>query len=170
MSAQFALLISRLCSRHQCLGWLSTLCHFPWRPSCPTGLYDLPCYIFSILLSCYIIFFFCSSQAVYNEDSSLMYQPGFAYNPYPSMMLEGQIPFSPAYYPQFGMHFSHSEFGVGNDPTSAYMIPFGGYGGGNLSGNQGANSLTYPQAMGILGPYDHDASQVIITLSICLFC
>ncbi|CAF2121127.1 hypothetical protein HID58_009129 [Brassica napus] len=99
-------------------------------------------------------------QVVYNEDSSLMYQPGFAYNPYPSMMLEGQIPFSPAYYPQFGMHFSHSEFGGGNDPTSAYMIPFDGYGGGNLSGNQGANSLTYPQAMGILGPYDHDASQL----------
>ena len=89
-----------------------------------------------------------------------MYQPGFAYNPYPSMMLESPIPISPAYYPQFGMHFSHSEFGGGNDPTSAYMIPFGGYGGGNLSGNQEVNSLTYPQALGILGPYDHNASQV----------
>ncbi|CAH8386403.1 unnamed protein product [Eruca vesicaria subsp. sativa] len=88
-------------------------------------------------------------QVVYGEDSSFMYQPGFAYNPYPSMTLEGQIPFSSAYYPQFG-----------NDPTSAYMIPFGGYGGENLSGYQGANySLTYPQTMGILGPYDHNASQ-----------
>ncbi|KAF8093835.1 hypothetical protein N665_0377s0045 [Sinapis alba] len=108
-------------------------------------------------------------QVVYNEDSSFMYQPGFTFNPYPSMMLDGQIPVSPVYYPQFGapsaMHFTHSEIGGDNfcfDPSSAYMIPFGGYGGGNLSANQGANSLTYPQTMGILGPYDRNASQLTL--------
>lgn len=109
-----------------------------------------------------------------------MYHPGFSYNPYPSIMLEGQIPISSAYYPHFGapsaMHFTQSEIGGDNsrfDPTTGYMIPFGQYGGGNLSGNQGGNSLTspipYPQTMGILGPYDHNASQVK-TLSICLSC
>lgn len=88
------------------------------------------------------------------------------------MMLEGQVPFSPAYYPQFGapspMHFTQPEIGGDNsryDPNSAYMMPFAGYGGGSLSGgNQGGNSLAspipYPQTMGILGPYDHNASQV----------
>jgi hypothetical protein len=104
---------------------------------------------------------------VYNDNSSLMYQyPGYGFNPYPSVMLEGQIPVSPAYYPQpFGapsaMHYLPSDI----DPTSAaYMIPYGQYGGGNYSGNQGDISLTshipYPQTMGILGPYDHNASQV----------
>lgn len=93
-----------------------------------------------------------------------MYHTGYGFNPYPSLMLEGQIPISPAFYPHFGapstMHYTPSDI----DPTSAYMIPFGQYGGGNLSGNQGDNSLTspipYPQTMGILGPYDHNASQV----------
>ncbi|KAJ0246011.1 Evolutionarily conserved C-terminal region 10 [Hirschfeldia incana] len=111
-------------------------------------------------------------QVVYDGSSSFMYQPGFAYNPYqPSMMLEGQVPFSPAYYPQFGapspMHFAQPELGGDNsryDPTSAYMVSFAGYGGGNLSGNQGGNALAspipYPQTMGILGPYDHNASQL----------
>ncbi|KAG2333299.1 hypothetical protein Bca52824_004479 [Brassica carinata] len=103
-------------------------------------------------------------QVVYNEDSSFMYQPGFTFDPYPSMMLDGQIPVSPVYYPQFGapsvMHFTHSEVGGSNDPISAYMFPFGGYGGGNLSVNQEANSLAYPQTMGILGPYDHNVSQL----------
>nr|BAE99621.1 hypothetical protein [Arabidopsis thaliana] len=106
---------------------------------------------------------------VYNDNSSLMYQyPGYGFNPYPSVMLEGQIPVSPAYYPQpFGapsaMHYLPSDI----DPTSAaYMIPYGQYGGGNYSGNQGDISLTshipYPQTMGILGPYDHNASQVAL--------
>lgn len=103
---------------------------------------------------------------MYNENSSFMYHPGFSYNPYQSIMMEGQIPVSTAYFPHFGtpspMHFTPSE--IGGDPASAYMIPFGGYGGGNFSGNQGGNSLTspvpYPQTMGILGPYDHNASQV----------
>ena len=102
----------------------------------------------------------------------MYHQPGFAFNPYPpSMMMEGQVPFSPAYYPQYGapspMHFTQSEIGADNsryDPTSAYMVPFAGYGGGSLSGNQGGNALAspipYPQTMGILGPYDHNASQV----------
>ncbi|CAN8301423.1 unnamed protein product [Cochlearia groenlandica] len=106
-------------------------------------------------------------QVVYNENSSFMYHPGFGFNPYPSVMLEGQIPISPAYYPQYGapsaMHYTPSEIGSDNS-ASAYVIPYGGYGGGNLSGNQGGNSLTtpipYPQTMGILGPYDHSASQV----------
>ncbi|KAJ4871910.1 evolutionarily conserved C-terminal region 10 [Raphanus sativus] len=105
-------------------------------------------------------------QVVYNEDSSLMYQPGFTFYPYPFMMLDDQIPISPAYYPQFGapsaMHSTHSETGGDNfcfDPTSAYMITFDGYGGGNLSASQGTNSLTYyPQTLGILGPYDRNAS------------
>ncbi|CAH8366101.1 unnamed protein product [Eruca vesicaria subsp. sativa] len=103
-------------------------------------------------------------QVVYDGNSSIMYQPGFTFNPYPpSMMMEGQVPISPgAYYPQFGapspMHFTQPE--IGGDPASAYMIPFAGYGGGNLSGNQGANSLPYPQTMGILGPYDQNASQL----------
>ncbi|ESQ42572.1 hypothetical protein EUTSA_v10013273mg [Eutrema salsugineum] len=110
-------------------------------------------------------------QVVYNDNSSFMYQPGFTFNHYPSLMLDGQIPISPAYFPHFGapssMHFNQSEIGGDNsrfDPTTGYMVPFGGYGGGNLSGNQGANSLTssipYPQTMGILGPYDHNASQL----------
>ncbi|XP_013615893.1 PREDICTED: uncharacterized protein LOC106322432 isoform X1 [Brassica oleracea var. oleracea] len=112
-------------------------------------------------------------QVVYDGNSSFMYhQPGFAFNPYPpSMMMEGQVPFSPAYYPQYGapspMHFTQSEIGADNsryDPTSAYMVPFAGYGGGSLSGNQGGNALAspipYPQTMGILGPYDHNASQL----------
>ncbi|KAL0824250.1 hypothetical protein Bca101_047927 [Brassica carinata] len=112
-------------------------------------------------------------QVVYDGNSSFMYhQPGFTFNPYPpSMMMEGQVPFSPAYYPQYGapspMQFTQSEIGADNsryDPTSAYMVPFAGYGGGNLSGNQGGNALAspipYPQTMGILGPYDHNASQL----------
>ncbi|WZY75576.1 hypothetical protein YC2023_021960 [Brassica napus] len=111
-------------------------------------------------------------QVVYDGNSSFMYhQPGFAFNPYQSMMMEGQVPFSPAYYPQYGapspMHFAQAEIGGENsryDPTSAYMVPFAGYGGGNLSGNQGGNALAspipYPQTMGILGPYDHNASQL----------
>lgn len=93
------------------------------------------------------------------------------------MMLDGQIPISPAYYPQFGapsaMHSTHSETGGDNfcfDPSSAYMIPFEGYRGGNLSASQGTNSLTYyPQTLGILGPYDRNASSQVITLSIFLF-
>ncbi|XP_020872022.1 uncharacterized protein LOC9300630 isoform X1 [Arabidopsis lyrata subsp. lyrata] len=102
---------------------------------------------------------------VYNDNSSLVYQyPDYGFNPYPSIMLEGQIPVSPAYYPPYGapsaMHYIPSDI----DPTSAYMIPFGQYGGANYSGNQGDTSLTshipYPQTMGILGPYDHTASQV----------
>lgn len=111
-----------------------------------------------------------------------MYQPGFTYNPYPpSMMLEGQVPFSPAYYPHFGapspMHFAQPELGGADnsryDPASAYMVPFAGYGGGgSLSGNQGGNALasSYPQTMGILGPYDHNASQVKPLFFFCLFC
>ncbi|EOA13201.1 hypothetical protein CARUB_v10026226mg [Capsella rubella] len=103
-------------------------------------------------------------QIVYNDNSSLMYHPGYGFNPYPSIMLEGQIPVSPAFYPPFAapsaMQYTPSDI----DPTSAYMIPFGQYAGGNFTGNQGDNSLAspipYPQTMGILGPYDHNASQV----------
>lgn len=124
------------------------------------------------LLRLLLTSFFVVSQVVYDGNSSFMYhQPGFAFNPYQSMMMEGQVPFSPAYYPQYGapspMHFAQAEIGGENsryDPTSAYMVPFAGYGGGNLSGNQGGNALAshipYPQTMGILGPYDHNASQV----------
>lgn len=130
-------------------------------------MFYLPsCYLINLVILC--------SQVVYNDNSSLVYQyPGYGFNPYPSIMLEGQIPVSPAYYPPYGapsaMHYIPSDI----DPTSAYMIPFGQYGGANYSGNQGDTSLTshipYPQTMGILGPYDHTASQVQ-TLSICLLC
>ncbi|XP_010483385.1 PREDICTED: uncharacterized protein LOC104761914 isoform X2 [Camelina sativa] len=105
-------------------------------------------------------------QIVYNDNSSVMYHPGYGFNPYTSMMLEGQIPVSPAFYPPFGApsatYYTPSDI----DPLSAYMIPFGQYGGASFPGNQGDNSFTspipYPQTMGILGPYDHNASQVTL--------
>lgn len=31
------LCISRLCTKHQWLGWVSTICYYPWRPECATG-------------------------------------------------------------------------------------------------------------------------------------
>ncbi|XP_010545469.1 PREDICTED: uncharacterized protein LOC104817829 isoform X2 [Tarenaya hassleriana] len=114
---------------------------------------------------------------VYNENPSLMYHPSFSFNPFPPMMLEGQllatqqIPISPAYFQHLGVSsaipLTPSESGGDSallDPVSGYVFSFGQYGGGRLSGNLGINSLAsplpYPQTMGILGPYEQNAAQL----------
>ncbi|XP_021672740.2 YTH domain-containing protein ECT2 isoform X2 [Hevea brasiliensis] len=104
--------------------------------------------------------------------------------PLPSIMLESplyspkQIPFSPSFYPQHAppnvpssvpvssselmtsdCNTDNSRFG----PGSGYLVQFGSFGGGNMSGIPGSGPLTspavYPQPMGILGPYEHHMQQ-----------
>lgn len=119
--------------------------------------------------------------------SGFGYTPEMAYgqyspvgNPLHSMMVEGQlyspqqIPFSPTYYPQHApsnVAISPSEFMTpesrndsllyGPGPTG-YMVPFGSFGGGNISGDPSPSpfaAAAYPQTMGILGSYEHNMEQ-----------
>ncbi|KAL5838637.1 hypothetical protein ACOSQ3_015806 [Xanthoceras sorbifolium] len=119
------------------------------------------------------------------------FNPEMAYGPYssvatplPSIMFEGQfyspqqIPFSPSYYPQHGppgvpsaVPVSPSELMTSENtgdnllfgPGSGYIVPFGSFGGGNVSGNSVSNPLTsppvYPQPLGILGSYEQNVGQ-----------
>jgi hypothetical protein len=126
-----------------------------------------------------------------------MYHSGYGFNPdmghgqYSPMatpltpiMLDGQlyspqqIPFSPVYHPDvpspgplgsseqisFESNSGNSFFG----PGSGYLVHYGSFGGGNMSGAPGSDSLTspsaYPQPMGILGPYEHQVAQVCFIL------
>lgn len=136
-------------------------------------------------------------QIIYNDNQSLMYHSGYGFNPdmghgqYSPMatpltpiMLDGQlyspqqIPFSPVYHPDvpssgplgsselmsFESNSGNSFFG----PGSGYLVHYGSFGGGNMSGAPGSDSLTspsaYPQPMGILGPYEHQVAQVCFIL------
>ncbi|CAK7345839.1 unnamed protein product [Dovyalis caffra] len=132
------------------------------------------------------------SPIIYNDNQSLMFHSGYGYNPdmgygqYSPMaapltpvMLDGQlyspqqIPFSPFYHPNVPSsgplgpselmssesNSDNSFFGTG----SGYLVHYGSFGGGNISGAPGSGSLTspsaYPQPMGILGPYEHHVAQ-----------
>lgn len=116
--------------------------------------------------------------------------------PLPSVMLDGQlyspqqIPLSPSFYPQppassvpSSVPLSPPELMTSENssdsllfgPGSGYLLHFGSFGGGNLSGTPGSSSLTspaaYPQPMGILGPYEHHVGQVSFYLTkLLLFC
>ncbi|KAL3585604.1 hypothetical protein D5086_012471 [Populus alba] len=132
------------------------------------------------------------SPIIYNDNQSLMYHSGYGFNPdmghgqYSPMatpltpiMLDGQlyspqqVPFSQFYHPDvpssgplgsselmsFESNSGNSFFG----PGSGYLVHYGSFGGGNMSGAPGSDSLTspsaYPQPMGILGPYEHQVAQ-----------
>ncbi|GLT28624.1 hypothetical protein SLA2020_035430 [Shorea laevis] len=104
--------------------------------------------------------------------------------PLPPVMVEGQlyspqqIPFSPTYYPQpapsnvpSAVPISPSELMTpesNNDnflfgPGPGYLVQLGSFGGGSIPGNPSSSSVTspaaYPQAMGILGSYEHNVGQ-----------
>ncbi|KAK4853876.1 hypothetical protein QYF36_015875 [Acer negundo] len=119
------------------------------------------------------------------------FNPEMPYGPYspvatplPSIMFDGQfyspqqVSFSPSYYPQHGppgapsaVPVSPSELMTSESsgdnllfgPGSGYILPFGSFGGGNVSGNSVSNPLTsppiYPQPMGILGSYEQNVGQ-----------
>ncbi|GLT97450.1 hypothetical protein SLE2022_150150 [Rubroshorea leprosula] len=104
--------------------------------------------------------------------------------PLPSVMVDGQlyspqqIPFSPTYYQQpapsnvpSALPFSPSELMTPESsnenllfgPGPSYLVQLGLFGGGNVPGNPNSSSVTaaapYPQAMGILGSYEHNVGQ-----------
>ncbi|XP_011019942.1 PREDICTED: uncharacterized protein LOC105122510 isoform X1 [Populus euphratica] len=132
------------------------------------------------------------SPIIYNDNQSLMYHSGYGLNPdmghgqYSPMatpltpiMIDSQlyspqqIPFSPFYHPDvpssgplgsselmsFESNSGNSFFG----PGSGYLVHYGSFGGGDMSGAPGSDSSTspsaYPQPMGILGPYEHQVAQ-----------
>ncbi|XP_065881661.1 YTH domain-containing protein ECT1-like [Euphorbia lathyris] len=117
------------------------------------------------------------------------FNPDMAYGQYspvatpmPSMMLDGQlyspqqIPYPHSFYPQsmapnvpssVPSELVASENNGDNflfGPGSGYLVHYGSYGGGNMSGAHGSSPLTsptvYSQPMGILGPYEHSVQQV----------
>ncbi|XP_050218380.1 YTH domain-containing protein ECT1-like [Mercurialis annua] len=117
------------------------------------------------------------------------FNPEMAYGQYSPvatplpLMLDGQlyspqqIPFAPSYYPQSAppnapssvpsSELITSENNTDNllyGPGSGYLVQFGSYGGGNISGTPGSSPLTSPSVyshpMGILGPYEHHMQQM----------
>ncbi|KAJ4830796.1 hypothetical protein Tsubulata_016932 [Turnera subulata] len=124
---------------------------------------------------------FHSGYGFNNEMAYGQYSP--VASPLPPIMLEGQlfspqhIPIAaPSFYPQpapsnvqSSVPLSPSElinpesnsepFG----PGSGYLVHYGSFGGGNMSATLGSSPLpspsSYPQPMGILGPYEHHIGQ-----------
>eukprot|EP00257_Ricinus_communis_P020003 XP_015579140.1 uncharacterized protein LOC8285992 [Ricinus communis] len=119
------------------------------------------------------------------------FNPEMAYGQYSPvatplpLMLEGQlyspqqIPFAPSFYPQSAppnvpssVPLSSSEHIASESntdnllfgPGSGYLVQFGSFGGGSMSGTPGSTPLSSPSVyshpMGILGPYEHHIQQI----------
>ncbi|KAJ7969455.1 evolutionarily conserved C-terminal region 5 [Quillaja saponaria] len=112
------------------------------------------------------------SPIIYNDNSSLLFHSAYGINPevaygqyspvptpLPSIMVD--VPVSPTELitPDSGS-IDNMLFG----PGSGYLVNVGSFGGGNFSGNLSFNHVTssaaYPQAVGILGSYEHNVGQI----------
>ncbi|KAM7264654.1 hypothetical protein ACFE04_002337 [Oxalis oulophora] len=128
---------------------------------------------------------------MYGDNPSLMFPSGYGFSPempygqyspfaspFSPVMVDGQLyspQFSPTFYPQpnmpGGFPIAQSELmtaesgsdGLLFSPGHGYVMPFGSYGGGNVSGNPSSGSLpspvAYPQQMSILGSYEQSIGQ-----------
>ncbi|KAJ8753144.1 hypothetical protein K2173_017711 [Erythroxylum novogranatense] len=133
----------------------------------------------------------CNDSPSLLLPSGYAFSPEMAYGQYspvatplPSLYLDGQLyspqqfSFSPSFYAQPAPpHVPSSVSLAPSDlltldssdnlllgPGSGYLVHFGPFGGGNVSGAEGSSSLTsppaYPQTMGIFGSSEHQIGQI----------